>query len=66
VGFDPETAQDGGGLGLRSIAERAQQIGANLRLESASGQGTKLQIDVNTQAQATVTQAAHHLRPDLQ
>ena len=28
VGFDPDTAQDSGGLGLRSITERAQQIGA--------------------------------------
>jgi signal transduction histidine kinase len=64
VGFDPVTAQGEGGLGLRSIAERAQQIGGHLLVESALTQGTKLQVTVKTQQQAPMTQAPHQLRPE--
>lgn len=35
-------------MGLRSIAERLQQIGGKLLIESTLTQGTKLQILVQT------------------
>ncbi|RIK40735.1 MAG: hypothetical protein DCC55_14145 [Chloroflexi bacterium] len=63
VGFDPVTVQ-GGGLGLRSIAGRVQQIGGNLLVESAPRQGTKLQVAVNIPPEAPVTQATHSLRAE--
>jgi signal transduction histidine kinase len=64
VGFDVVTAQGQGGLGLRSIAERVQQIGGTLLVESALTQGTKVQVTVKTHPKAPVTQAMHRLRPE--
>jgi signal transduction histidine kinase len=44
-GFVPSKIQGGLGLGLVSIKERAQLVHGSLRVKSAPGQGT--QIDVN-------------------
>jgi signal transduction histidine kinase len=44
-GFDP-TGTFPGHLGLRSIRERVARIGGTLTLESASGQGTYLRVQV--------------------
>lgn len=63
VGFDPATAQGEGGLGLRSIAERVQQIGGDLVVESTLTQGTKLQVIVQTHLVATLPLVADRLRP---
>jgi signal transduction histidine kinase len=63
IGFDPATVQGGGGLGLRSIAERVEQIGGELRLESTPLQGTKLQVMVKTHLVAPPPQVAAQLRP---
>ncbi len=41
VGFDPATPRNSA-LGLLSMAERARDIGAELKIESAPGQGTRL------------------------
>jgi signal transduction histidine kinase len=46
VGFDLTTAADGGGLGLRGMQERVQRIGAQVQIESAPGQGTKVAVEV--------------------
>jgi signal transduction histidine kinase len=48
VGFDPATAQAGGGLGLPGMMERAQKIGARLEIETAPGRGTKVLVEVPT------------------
>jgi signal transduction histidine kinase/ABC-type uncharacterized transport system substrate-binding protein len=45
-GFEPEAAQRGGGLGLRGMRERAEAIGATLRVDSAPGKGTKVSVVV--------------------
>jgi signal transduction histidine kinase len=45
-GFDQEEAGRGGGLGLRGMRERAQAIGATLRVESSAGKGTKVSVSV--------------------
>ncbi|MBN1811875.1 MAG: PAS domain S-box protein [Anaerolineae bacterium] len=45
VGFDPQGAYPGH-LGLRSMQERAAQIGASLEIESAPGRGTQVQVRV--------------------
>jgi signal transduction histidine kinase len=42
-GFDPEQV-DGAGFGIRSMRERAQLLGAELRLESKPGQGTRVEL----------------------
>jgi signal transduction histidine kinase len=43
-GFDPATVHPGQ-LGLDIMRERAQAIGASLRIESQPGQGTRIQVD---------------------
>jgi PAS domain S-box-containing protein len=46
IGFDSQHARSRGGLGLSSINERARMLGGSLKLESASGKGTELIIDL--------------------
>jgi PAS domain S-box-containing protein len=45
IGFLP-TAVGTGGLGLGSLKERAENIGANLEVESTPGAGTRIQVSV--------------------
>jgi signal transduction histidine kinase len=47
VGFDPASAEHGGGQGFRNMHERAANIGARCLFESVPGQGTKIMIEVN-------------------
>ena len=46
VGFDPASTVNSGlaGLGLQGIRERMNALGGKLRIQSAEGQGTKLEI----------------------
>jgi signal transduction histidine kinase len=44
AGFALESIQEGGGLGLPGMRERAERIGADLRIESAPGQGTQVLV----------------------
>lgn len=44
VGFDPQTTTDGPGYGLVSMKERAQQLGAELRIVSRPGAGTLVEV----------------------
>lgn len=47
VGFDPELAQERSGrLGLTSMRERAEALGANLSIESEAGAGTRVSLEV--------------------
>ena len=46
VGFDLAAAQEGGGLGLRGMAERAEQLGGRLTVNSEPGMGTTVQVQV--------------------
>lgn len=43
-GFDPAEALQSGGIGLESMSERAREIGWELRIESAPGQGTRILV----------------------
>ena len=61
IGFEPVTAQ-GGGLGLRSIAERVQQLDGTLLVENLPSGGTTLQVMVKTHLAATLPQVADRLR----
>jgi nitrate/nitrite-specific signal transduction histidine kinase len=46
VGFEVEQARRRGGMGLQSMAERAQRIQGKLTIASAPGQGTIVRVDV--------------------
>ena len=46
VGFDPDTAEQGGGQGIRNIRERAEKLGATYQILSAPNQGTRIYIEV--------------------
>jgi PAS domain S-box-containing protein len=46
VGFDPEMARSGAGIGLSSMKERARLIDAQLEISSAPGCGTTVTVTV--------------------
>jgi PAS domain S-box-containing protein len=46
VGFDPRTADRGGGFGLTSMRERVARLGGTFALDSAPDQGTTVTITV--------------------
>ncbi len=48
VGFDPQAAAEGGGLGLRNLRQRAEQIGGSLVVTSAPGAGTRVTVRIAT------------------
>jgi signal transduction histidine kinase len=45
-GFDLDAVKDKGGLGLTSIRERADRLGAELSVTSTPGQGTRVKIEM--------------------
>ncbi|TFG47403.1 MAG: GAF domain-containing protein [Anaerolineales bacterium] len=46
IGFNPDTAVEGGGLGLDGIIERTALLGGELTLDSWPGKGTTIRIEV--------------------
>jgi signal transduction histidine kinase len=46
IGFEPEKVNGKGGLGLVSIRERAEMIGARLSIRSVRGKGTTVLVRV--------------------
>ena len=44
VGFDPELAAKGGRFGLKTMAERAETIGATFAMTSEQGKGTRVEL----------------------
>jgi signal transduction histidine kinase len=46
AGFDRARAARHGGAGLRGMAERAEQIGGHLTVDSVPGQGTRVRVEV--------------------
>jgi PAS domain S-box-containing protein len=48
VGFEPAAVETGGGLGLPGMKERVLKIGSRLEITTASGQGTKVIVEVPT------------------
>lgn len=46
VGFEPEAAHQTGGLGLSGMAERTEELGGTLEIDSAPGAGTKVTVKV--------------------
>jgi NarL family two-component system sensor histidine kinase LiaS len=45
VGFDPDEGR-AAGYGLDNIRERADQIGAALRINSRHGRGTEIEVEI--------------------
>jgi len=46
IGFNPDTTDNGGGMGLANMRERAKMLGGALRVVSAPGEGTKVSVSV--------------------
>lgn len=46
MGFDPDTAGNGGGMGLVNMRERVEKLGGVLRTVSVPGEGTKVNVSV--------------------
>jgi signal transduction histidine kinase len=49
IGFDPLTAMDAGGVGLRSFEERAAKLGGRVTVESSPEQGTMVTVEIETE-----------------
>jgi signal transduction histidine kinase len=47
-GFDLDIASDVGGMGLINMRERAERLGGSLTILSASGEGTKVIVSIQT------------------
>ncbi|MDQ5852803.1 MAG: GAF domain-containing sensor histidine kinase [Chloroflexota bacterium] len=47
LGFDPASAREQGGLGLRGIEERVAQLGGRVTLQSAPGAGTQVCVELS-------------------
>ena len=45
IGFDPATAGQSGGMGLRSMTERVERIRGQLEVTSAPGSGTTVRVE---------------------
>jgi signal transduction histidine kinase len=45
VGFDPAKAGERGGMGLRGMVERAEELGGRLTVESKPGSGTLITVE---------------------
>ena len=55
IGFDPAAprqSEAGGGFGLVGLQERARLLGGNLRVESAPGRGTMIEVRVPVSSSA--------------
>ena len=52
-GFDYEQSMERGGLGLKSLASRAESIGGNLQFNTAPGKGTEITIKLRNTKQST-------------
>jgi signal transduction histidine kinase len=46
TGFDPISAREWGGFGLRGMEERAARLGGELTVQSRPGEGTKVRVEV--------------------
>jgi signal transduction histidine kinase len=46
IGFDPGMSSTAGGLGLRSMHERAEKLGGKLQIESQPSAGTVVRVEV--------------------
>jgi signal transduction histidine kinase len=57
-GFDPQAAA-GKGFGLNSMRERAQSLGASLKVDSAPGRGTRVIVQLDLHAYLESTKAEH-------
>lgn len=54
VGFDPSIPVAAGHQGLANMRERAEAIGATIRVESAEGEGTRIIVTMPTRADTDV------------
>lgn len=55
IGFDMESAAHGQGNGLRNMHERAQALGADIRIWSQLGKGTHIRVSIPMGAEREIT-----------
>lgn len=48
-GFDIDMLQDEGGIGMKSMRERAEKLGGGIQVKSASGEGTSILVRIRYQ-----------------
>ena len=48
IGFDSEVGMEAGGMGLRTMRERAEHLGAQLDVGTATGAGTTIRVTLNS------------------
>jgi len=53
-GFDPEAGSEAGGMGLRTMQERAQHLGAQLEIHSSPGAGSSVKVTLQNSSNSTV------------
>lgn len=65
-GFDVDRARRKGGLGLISMQDRAQSLGGTLKINSRSGQGTEILVEIPLKpATPQSGNAFHYLRTSI-
>lgn len=57
-GFEPAAGETQRGLGLRSMQERVQELGGSFMVESAPGQGTRVQVSLPQEPEQDSTTGA--------
>jgi signal transduction histidine kinase len=55
IGFQPEAVRDHGGMGLDSIRERAEQLGGEVTIRSAPGEGTSIKVAISLKKEQSET-----------
>jgi signal transduction histidine kinase len=62
IGFKPEALPDRGGMGLKSIRDRAEHIGGSVTIRSQPGEGTSVKVSVQ---QITVDDQSSETGPKI-
>jgi signal transduction histidine kinase len=54
VGFNPKSATEGPGMGLKNIQDRVKRMDGELEIESSPNKGTRIKIIINTEGPLTL------------
>jgi signal transduction histidine kinase len=57
VGFEVEYVQNGGGMGIHNMKQRAQRLGGRMDISSSPGVGTHIKAEIPLQGHVVETAA---------